>query len=124
MRILPIGVYNVRTSQPCYLIELQVLDAESPLDLSKITQKQADAPRDNWQVPYKECLLDPSGTKILSEEWEMLSQSQLTGDFRIAFFFHYLRPNDPLETEIGEIYLPPASEMPSRLKEVKYTEPD
>lgn len=76
----------------------------------------------NWQVPYEEKYLDPTGTEIIGsylEEPEVLLTST-----RIIFYFHFLSFEKPLQTQFGELNLIEAKNIPSRLSRLfNYEEP-
>jgi hypothetical protein len=99
-----VGVYEVPAAhKPCYLIEMVI---PSDADVGAITQRDPALPESDWQVPWDERVI---------EERE--------GDVRVAFFFHYLNPSEPLKTPWGDIELPQASPRPDRLAGVEYEPP-
>jgi hypothetical protein len=61
-------------------------------DIGRFTQEEAGQPQCNWQVPYGERVLNPLGTAILADPWEIRGKGSdvWKGDVRIAFFLHYL----------------------------------
>jgi hypothetical protein len=124
MNIEAVGIYEIKAKTSCYLIELKITNSTEPLDIGKITQPIKGKSFSDWQSPYKEYLLDYSGNSVLSEEWEMLNPQQLTGSFRLTFFFHFLDKKKPISTQYGELELPKESTLPDRLKGLLYTEPD
>lgn len=98
-----LGVHHVNASEPCYLIEVELSDADS-FDWSQVTQRDDSQPPENWQVAYDE---------------QQVSDDNL----RWAFFFHYLRPDQPLDTADGEVALPAISPRPSHLEGIEYWPP-
>ena len=104
---------------PCHLIELQLEGAvDERLDLRAVTQEASGEPGSTWQTPSGEYLLDDAGARgrPLDEE----EVTALTAPARVAFFFHFLRPDRPLLTPIGPVTLPPASARPDRLRFLRY----
>ncbi len=101
-----IGVHQIPADEPIHLIELEVDGDVDSFDLSDITQKIADQPRDNWQCAYDEREIDSP-----------------TSNLRFAFFFHHLDLNAPLITSFGEIAIPKPTPLPARLAEIEYEEP-
>jgi hypothetical protein len=114
-----VGIYPVESEQPVHLVELIVHNCNGSIDMLGITQEAPRQPRDDWQVPYEERILDESGSTILAvpsggspEIWE--------GDVRLAFFFHYLDLSQPLQTPFGALSLPKLTPMPERLMTMPY----
>jgi hypothetical protein len=119
MRAHLLGVYPVVGSpEPCHLLELEV-DAEAPFDVGRITQADAAAPPNRWQVPYDEHLVNDDGTLGKRPE----NPEAMLGRFRLAFFFHYLRVRDPLLTPAGLLQVPEPSQRPTRLASLEYEQP-
>ncbi|TGM61980.1 hypothetical protein [Leptospira meyeri] len=119
-----IGVYEIKNVSDCNLIEIQIKDSKIPLDLLLVTQSLENIDKSSWQVPYNEYLLDLTGEKILSKEWENIQDEKLIGSFRIVFFFHFLNINKPLSTQFGDFDLPQITNVPDRLKNISYNNPD
>jgi hypothetical protein len=86
------------------LIEVQFEPADAEIDWNEFTQCDNDLDRSSWQVPYDEVLVDRS-----------------TG--RWAFFLHFVRPDQPLLTPVGERLLPRPSLVPAHLIQIKYEVP-
>ena len=123
-QIKVIGVYPIETDEPVHLIEVSVLGAQGIFKVGDITQEIADQPRDNWQAPYMEQILSASGDEVLAVDYEASKQPELwRGDMRLAFFFHYLDFERPLQTPFGEVQLPAESELPERLAMMEYEQP-
>lgn len=117
-----VGVYPVREAEePCHLVEIVVSDAPG-FDVGEITQKTPWASRKSWQVPYDERLLNAAGDEVVPTQWP-IPPERLTDDVRLAFFFHYLDFDRPLETPFGPVRLPEPTERPSRLDWLQYEEP-
>ena len=108
----------VDSPEPCHLLELEV-DAEAPFDLGRITQEDLAAPRNKWQVPYDEHLVNEDGTLGKRPD----KPEALIGRFRLAFFFHYLRVSEPLLTPAGSLLIPRPSPRPARLASLEYEPP-
>ncbi len=120
-----LGVYPVRARERCHLIEVRISGLESPFDFGAITQPMDGVGRSFWQVPWMEVLLSADGTRILARSPE-LSQHRdlLRGDVRVAFFLHDLDLTRALETPFGNLDIPEPSRRPSRLRALRYEEPD
>jgi hypothetical protein len=117
-----IGAYRVRSSEPCHLVEFEVIGGTDPIDLLGITQEVPGQPRSNWQVPYDEQYLEVGGKRPISpsEPWAQPEEP----DFRLVFFFHYLDFTRPLLTPFGTMELPKPKRKPGRLGFVIYEPPD
>jgi len=114
-----IGVYPVDAPEPCHLIECWVRDASGDFDIGAITQELADEPKDNWQTPWDEYILNDDGTA-----GELASSANaMNGDVRIAFFFHYLDSNGAIVTSDAAIPLPSPTHRPERLLFMEYESP-
>ena len=87
-----------------YLIEVQVHPPNATIEWEKFTQKQADLPRSNRQVPYDEQAVDESRGR-----W--------------GFFLHFVDPSQPLETPAGARALPPTTACPPHLGHLVYEPP-
>lgn len=120
-----IGVYPVREADtPCHLVEIAISGGTGIFDVSEITQEVNGQPRENWQVPYAERIVSADGQRILTEEFEINEHSDLwKGDFRLAFFFHYLDPKRELTTPFGLLRLPSPTVMLARLSGIAYEAP-
>jgi hypothetical protein len=116
-----IGVYPVGAPEPCYLIELWVRGLDGAFDLPQITQAILDQPESYWQVPYDTKFLNEDGTALIGEQFLYTITGK--GDFRIAFFFHYLDFSKPLLSSAGPLKLPEPSERPSRIQFFEYEPP-
>jgi hypothetical protein len=120
MKVTVIGVYPVAGApEPCHLIELEV-EGVGEFAVGSITQPAPTQPEANWQVPYDEYCLAPDGH---SGEPLGFAPMDLRGHVRLAFYFHYLSPSEPLRTPVGLVTLPPVTPMPDRLKFMKYDPP-
>jgi hypothetical protein len=72
-------------------------------------------------VPYDEKLLDAAGEHVVADlfgYWGIWPHQT-----RVAFFFHYLRPNEPLQTPFGQVELPRPTDRPKRLNILEYEQP-
>jgi hypothetical protein len=120
MKVKIIGVHPVQeAAEPCHLIELLV-EGEGKFKVGSITQPNPTRPRSDWQVAYDEYRLVPDGS---SGEPFGFAPVELRGPVRLAFYFHYLSPNEPLQTPAGPVALPPVTPMPLRLGFMKYDPP-
>lgn len=117
-------MYPVHAREPCHLIELLVRSCEGRFDLAPLTQRDQRRPRAEWQVPYAEKMLDPSGERVAWALWDGPGDEDLwRGDVRLAFFFHYLDTELPLLTPFGDVSFPAPTERPARLDGMEYEEP-
>ncbi len=117
-----IGIYAVEASQPCYLVELLIRQHTGPIDVGRFTQATPGQPQSNWQVPWDERVLNSDGTADLLGRYP----SKIVADgtpLRLAFFFHYLNFERPLITPAGDVILPSAETVPSRLAFLEYEAP-
>lgn len=119
MQISLIGIYPIDAPEPCHLLELQISDALGEIDLSEVTQPVQDQPRENWQVPFDEVWLTPSGDAEVSGAFCQPRGREL----RLAFYFHHLSTSAPLLTPCGPIDIPPETAKPSRLSFLQYDAP-
>jgi hypothetical protein len=123
-KIEVIGVYPIEASEAVHLVELWIRGARGIIDLGKITQATPGQPRENWQVPYDERILNASGDAVVAEGFEVSEKPELwQGDVRIVFFFHYLDFAKPLITPFGNVPVVMESELPQRLSMIEYEEP-
>jgi hypothetical protein len=116
-----VGVYPVpEAEEPCHLIDVVVRDASGPIALSDFTQEIPGQPRENWQVPYDDRILDDTG-RLLADTFEAERKPDLwTGDVRLIFFFHYLDVDKPLLTPFGPATVPQPTERPEPLRIIQY----
>ncbi len=120
-----IGVYTVDSEIPVHLIEILVQNSQGVFDFSKFTQELPDQPKEYWQVPWNEKLLDKDDDKIIADDLLLLKEKQLwAGDLHIVFFFHYLDISRPLITPFGLVDLPKEEPKPARLSQIVYESPD
>ncbi len=107
------------------MVELMMRDVAPGFDFGSITQPIPGTPASLWQVPWAEVLLDKDGQKVLARSAELSDRPELlAGDFRVAFFMHYLDWQHPLKTPFGDIPLPKPVARPKRLRAVRYEQPD
>ena len=107
-RMEVVGLYPVAdVPEPCHLIEVLVDAPHDRYDWGRVTQEAPGQPRDNWQVAYDEQLIEEIG-----------------GRGRYVFFFHDLKPDQPLLTAGGPVSLPAPQPMPARLRHTEYVAPD
>jgi hypothetical protein len=121
MHLSVVGVHRIPAAEPVHLIEILVTGCEASFDVGLITQAVAGLRRENWQVPWDEHFLDTSGSLVLNASHPAALPH--IPDFRIAFFFHYLDLDRPLETPIGPLGLAAPSERPTRLAFLQYESP-
>ena len=100
------GVHPVKKPEHIHLIEELTEGIEDGIDFGEITQEAIGEPRDHWQVPYDEQILEKKDES-----------------FRYAFFFHHLNFNRPLLTPMGPAPLPAPTPIPPHLQEIRYEAP-
>jgi hypothetical protein len=122
MKVEVFGVYPVpEAEEPCHLVEVIVEGYEGALDVGVFTQAEPDLPREDWQAPWNEYLLNDDGSE---GEPVFPRPPYVAGSARLAFFFCYLDPSRPLETPAGLAPLPAVTARPRRLAFVEYEPPD
>jgi len=121
MRVEPIGIYPIEAPEPCHLIELWLRDVNGEVNFSAFIQATPGQPSENWQAAYDEWLLSDDGTT--GELAPVPGPVSAAGDLRVAFFFHYLDESRPLQSPCGTVYLPAASQLPTRLSFIEYGPP-
>jgi hypothetical protein len=113
-----VGVYEMPNAPHAHLVEVRSPTPPEDLDLGEFTQEEPGQPRDNWQAPWMERWLDPTGELVLTEEFDPppggLSES------RLVFFLHHLSFDWPLLTPSGSLELPAPTAAPPRLAGVGY----
>jgi hypothetical protein len=87
-----------------YLLEIKVEPPDADVNWYAITQPIEGQPEANRQVPYDERRLNEPGG-----HW--------------VFFFHFLDPSRPLQTQLGDRKLPAATPIPLHLQEILYEVP-
>lgn len=55
--------------EPCHLVEASIDGYVGELDVGEFTQDVPGQPRENWQVPWDERVLDPEGKRQMSEQY-------------------------------------------------------
>ncbi|KAF0247135.1 MAG: hypothetical protein FD180_74 [Planctomycetota bacterium] len=119
-----VGVHPVEADEPVFLVEMVIDGLKGPFNVGKITQPDPKLPRENWQVPYDEMILDKKGTRLLAEGGEAEENPELwKGTMRLAFYFHYLDARRPLQTPFGNLPLPNPTPAPTRLRFMEYFPP-
>jgi len=118
-----VGVYNVDGQSDVHLLEFKINSNHENIDIGEFTQKVEGTDRLNWQTPWDEKYLNEAGTEVTGD-WlnEPVDSNEKT---RLAFFFHFLDFDKPLETPFGKIVLQQPTVIPERLEGlVEYEEPD
>lgn len=106
-----------------YLVELIVRTRGLTLEISAFGQVDPCFPDSGWQVPHQPTVLSGDGVKVLGElhSFALRSESEpLPPELRLAFFTHYLDPEQPMETPFGRVNLPPVTPVPDRLRVLRY----
>jgi len=120
-----IGIYPITADEPVHLVELMITDSIGIFDIGEFTQEIINEPKENWQAPYMEYILNNEGDSILADDLEAPHRPELwKGNFRIVFFFHYLDINRHLKSPFGDLKLPNESKLPKRLNIIEYDPPD
>lgn len=116
--IAVVGVYELPDAPDALLIEVASPDSPDDLDVAAFTQEEPGQPEDNWQVPWMEQWLDPSGDSIVSEPFDPPPDNLASS--RLVFFLHYVVLDRPLRTPAGPIALPAPTDLPPRLAGIEY----
>lgn len=105
-----------------FLLEVVVHQAGQPFDLGRFCQFNPSLPEASQQAPYMDVLLAPDGSKSLMAGGQAfrIVPELLNRTMRLAFFLHFFDPNQPLGTPWGEVALPRATPIPSRLAFLQY----
>jgi hypothetical protein len=120
MKTEVIGVHPVDDAdEPCHLLELQ-LTGHGLFNVGAITQRDESLPRSDWQVPYDEQQLSADGASGVAIHG---GEVRVHGVLRIAFFFHFLNPDEALLTSLGSVTLPGPTPRPERLRFLAYEAP-
>lgn len=123
--ILIHGVHKVRCKEPCYLIEMSIIENDQEFKLQDVSFEAIIPPYGQRnQAPFEEHFISEDGSEILGDYsygWD--NPNIFKTDFRIAFLMHYLDFEKPLKTQYGDVTLPQPTPKPSRLKSIKYISP-
>ncbi len=120
-----IGIYPTEADESVHLVEILVRNSEGRFDLSEFTQEVNGQPKQNWQVPWDERILDSIGEKVIADSFSVKKKPELwNGIVRLTFFFHYLDFFKPLITPFGLVPLINQKSKPDRLSEIEYKSPD
>jgi hypothetical protein len=90
-------------------------------NFGSFTQEIKRVSQSNWQVAYDVRLLNSSGSEAPGDRFPFTVK--VSGEVRVAFFFHYLKLAKPLLTPVGPLPLPKLSPRPARLDFIKYQAP-
>jgi len=121
MQIELIGVYPVISAEPCHLIELGISCFNRNMNMDAFTQILTEVDRENWQAPYDEAFLNPTGDALANKADQYTPPEG--PNCRLVFYFHYLDFGEPLQTPAGPIRIPNSTPMPGRLKFLEYEAP-
>ncbi|HSV40616.1 MAG TPA: hypothetical protein VLI04_17770 [Nocardioidaceae bacterium] len=113
-----IGVHRVPDVPDAYLLEIRSARPPDELHLEAFTQEYPEQPRETWQAPWMERWLDPSGERVLTDEFAA-PPAGLT-ESRLVFFLHFPSFDRPLLTPMGPAPLPVPTDIPDRLSAVHY----
>lgn len=115
-KVKVIGVYHVEGYSDVHLIELEIWEKPSSIDMEEITQEIPNRERLDWQAPYDEHYLNTTGDKVIGDYFKLpVSDTQPT---RLVFFMYFLDFDSPLLSQFGEIKLSSPTPMPERLKDI------
>ena len=89
---------------PLVLMDISISDADERFEISEITQEMLGIPKKAWQVPYDETLLSGDGTAVLARRQGCAAGIR---EGRIAFYFHYYDPDQPMQWTYGAFLCPP-----------------
>jgi hypothetical protein len=96
------------------LVEIEVLSAPGPPDLSDWRQEGSD------QVPWDETFTTLDRSTVIATKYD----PPPGGDFAVSFFLHFFDPSRRLETPWGSVVLNAAQEQrPEHLRNRVYSEP-
>jgi hypothetical protein len=103
---------------PLVLMDMSISGADERFELGEFTQEMSGAPREAWQVPYDEALLSGDGNAVLVRK---IGCATKIGEGRIAFFFHYYDPEQPMRWTYGRFSCPtPQAAVQSLLSLIPY----
>ncbi len=115
-----IGIYPIEADESIHLVEILVRNSEGIFDLSEFTQEVNGQPKQNWQVPWDERILNSTGEKVIADSFSAKNKPELwNGNVRLTFFFHYLDFSKPLITPCGVVTLINQNSKPDCLSEIK-----
>lgn len=110
------GLYSVPNERDVYLLEFQILDKPSVIDVSEFMQIDQSVNESDWQVAYDEHYLNQDGTIIIGDYF---NRKEIMGETTRLVFYMYLEDLSlPLRTPYGEISLPAPSDIPNRLTSI------
>src|SRR4051794_186668 len=96
-----VGVYEIPGAPDAHLIEVRSAVPPEQLDLAAFTQEEPGQSREDWQAPWMERWLDPSGERVLTEEFDPPPDG--LAESRLVFFLHFLSFDRPLLTPTGAV---------------------
>jgi hypothetical protein len=113
-----VGIYEVADAADAHLLEVRSVTPPNELHLDALTQEDPGHPRENWQAPWMERWLDPSGEQVLTEAFDPPPEGLC--ESRLVFFLHFLSFDRPLLTPAGPVELPALIPLPPRLASIEY----
>jgi hypothetical protein len=105
---------------PLVLMDLSISDVDERFEIAEFTQEMPSAPKKAWQVPYDESLLSADGTVVLARR---LGCAKGIREGRIAFYFHYYDPDQPMQWTYGAFSCPRTEPVNVRLLSLLPYEP-
>jgi hypothetical protein len=95
------------------LVEALVEHPDETFSIGEFTQSDPDLPSNNWQIAWCEKYLTPDGDRLLGEyHWDEVPTEPC---FRVAFYIHYWKHENGLNSPYGPLALPLVQPMPARL---------
>ena len=111
-----VGIYKVQENADVHMIELEVHERSSLIDVSTFTQEIPDKPASGWQAAYDEYYLNSTGDAVIGDFISLPERDD--GTTRLVFFFYYLDFKSPLLSQFGQVKLIKPIKMPDRLKNI------
>ena len=111
-----IGVYEIEGHKDVHLIELQINEKPSLIDVGQFTQENPSQPKDDWQVAYDEYYLNSIGDKVIGDFLNLPLNDNIPT--RLIFFLYFINFDLPLITQFGVVELQSAIKLPKRLESI------
>lgn len=115
-KVKVIGIYKIQENDDVHLIELEINEKPSIIDVGKFTQETPNVQREDWQVAYDEHYLTSAGDKVIGDYLRLPENDK--SPTRLTFFLYFINFELPLLSQFGEIELMCATLLPERLKNI------
>ena len=116
-----LGIYAYDKQNRIYLLEVQINQPPSEVDLSLFYQKDDSLPESDWQTAYDEQYLSSDGTSVIGDGFD---SAVIPGDTtRVAFFMFLEDLSSPLTTPYGDFPISNVRELPERLSKIIVFDP-